>query len=51
MSFHPEAIRDDKVELLRAIRNLDEEKDIAANALRGQYTSGSTREELMHGYG
>jgi glucose-6-phosphate 1-dehydrogenase len=49
-SFHPEGIRDEKVKLLRAIRPLDEERDIAANAVRGQYTRGGTREELMPGY-
>jgi glucose-6-phosphate 1-dehydrogenase len=49
-SFHPEAIRDEKVKLLRAIRSIDEERDIAANAVRGQYTRGGTREDLMPGY-
>ncbi|MET0765338.1 MAG: glucose-6-phosphate dehydrogenase [Blastococcus sp.] len=49
-SFHAEAIRDEKVKLLRAIRPLDDEADIAANAVRGQYTRGGTREELMPGY-
>src|SRR3954466_13314520 len=49
-SFHPEAIRDEKVKLLRAIRPLETEADIAANAVRGQYTRGGTREELMPGY-
>ncbi|RBY83028.1 glucose-6-phosphate dehydrogenase [Geodermatophilus sp. TF02-6] len=49
-SFHPEAIRDEKVKLLRAIRPLDEEPEIAANAVRGQYSRGGTREELMPGY-
>ncbi len=49
-SFHAEAIRDEKVKLLRAIRTLDEEAQIAANAVRGQYTRGGTREELMPGY-
>jgi glucose-6-phosphate 1-dehydrogenase len=49
-SFHPEAIRDEKVKLLRAIRTLDDEADIAANAVRGQYTRGGTRDDLMPGY-
>jgi glucose-6-phosphate 1-dehydrogenase len=49
-SFHPEAIRDEKVKLLRAIRPLDDEAEIAAHAVRGQYTRGGTREELMPGY-
>ena len=41
-SFHAEAIRDEKVKLLRAIQPLDEEAEIAANAVRGQYTRGGT---------
>jgi glucose-6-phosphate 1-dehydrogenase len=49
-SFHPEAIRDEKVKLLRAVRPLDTAADIAANAVRGQYTRGGTREDLMPGY-
>ena len=49
-SFHPEAIRDEKVKLLRAIRPLETEADIAANAVRGQYTRGGTRDDLMPGY-
>jgi glucose-6-phosphate 1-dehydrogenase len=49
-SFHPEAIRDEKVKLLRAIRPLDDEAEIAANAVRGQYTRGGTRDDLMPGY-
>jgi glucose-6-phosphate 1-dehydrogenase len=49
-SFHAEAIRDEKVKLLRAIRPLDEEAEIATNAVRGQYTRGGTRGDLMAGY-
>ena len=49
-SFHPEAIRDEKVKLLRAIQTLDRERDIVANAVRGQYSRGGTRDDLMPGY-
>jgi glucose-6-phosphate 1-dehydrogenase len=49
-SFHPEAIRDEKVKLLRAIRPLREPDDIAQYAVRGQYTRGGTRENLILGY-
>jgi glucose-6-phosphate 1-dehydrogenase len=49
-SFHAEAIRDEKVKLLRAIQPLDDEAEIAANAVRGQYTRGGTRTDLMPGY-
>lgn len=49
-SFHPEAIRDEKVKLLRAVRSWDTPEQIRANAVRGQFTRGGTREELMPGY-
>jgi glucose-6-phosphate 1-dehydrogenase len=49
-SFHPEAIRDEKVKLLRAVRVWEDPDDIAANAVRGQYTRGGTRADLMAGY-
>ncbi|PZS28034.1 MAG: glucose-6-phosphate dehydrogenase [Pseudonocardiales bacterium] len=49
-SFHPEAIRDEKVKLLRSIRPLEDEREIAIRAVRGQYSRGGTRAELMPGY-
>lgn len=49
-SFHAEAIRDEKLKLLRAIHPWATPADIAANVVRGQYTRGGTREELMAGY-
>lgn len=49
-SFHPQAIRDEKVKLLRAIRPLEDEAEIAMRAVRGQYSRGGTRDELMPGY-
>ena len=49
-SFHPEAIRDEKVKLLRAIRSWGTEDDIRTKTVRGQYTRGGTRENLMAGY-
>lgn len=49
-SFHPEAIRDEKVKLLRAIHVPEADADIAANAVRGQYSRGGTRDDLMPGY-
>src|SRR5208337_3448965 len=49
-SFHPEAIRDEKIKLLRSIRPLTEPAQIAAHAVRGQYTRGGTREDLIPGY-
>jgi glucose-6-phosphate 1-dehydrogenase len=49
-SFHAEAIRDEKLKLLRAIHSWDSPADIAANVVRGQYTRGGRRDELMGGY-
>jgi glucose-6-phosphate 1-dehydrogenase len=49
-SFHPDAIRDEKIKLLRAIRPLADPADIDRYAVRGQYTRGGTREDLMPGY-
>ncbi len=48
-SFAAEAVRNEKVKLLEAIR-LPTTKDIARIAVRGQYTRGGTRAELMPGY-
>jgi glucose-6-phosphate 1-dehydrogenase len=48
-SFAAEAVRNEKVKLLEAIR-LPTTRDIARNAVRGQYGRGGTREQLMPGY-
>ena len=48
-SFDAEAVRNEKVKLLQAIR-LPTNRDIADLAVRGQYTRGGTRDELMAGY-
>ena len=48
-SFDAEGLRNEKVKLLQAIR-LPTNRDIADLAVRGQYTRGGTREELMAGY-
>jgi glucose-6-phosphate 1-dehydrogenase len=49
-SFHPEAIRDEKLKLLRAIRPFAGAQDIARRTVRGQYARGGTREQPMPGY-
>ena len=49
-SFHPEAIRDEKLKLLRAIRPFAGGQDIARRTVRGQYARGGTREDPMPGY-
>jgi glucose-6-phosphate 1-dehydrogenase len=48
-SFDAEGLRNEKVKLLQAIR-LPTDRDIAELAVRGQYTRGGTRDELMAGY-
>jgi glucose-6-phosphate 1-dehydrogenase len=48
-SFDAEGLRNEKVKLLQAVR-LPTNRDVADLAVRGQYTRGGTREELMAGY-
>jgi glucose-6-phosphate 1-dehydrogenase len=48
-SFTAEAVRNEKVKLLQAIR-LPTTADTDRIAVRGQYTRGGTRDELMAGY-
>src|SRR6185312_3956003 len=48
-TFEGEGLRNEKVKLLQAIR-LPTGRDIADLAVRGQYTRGGTRQELMPGY-
>ena len=48
-SFAAEAVRNEKVKLLQAIR-LPTTRDIARIAARGQYSRGGTRKELLPGY-
>jgi len=48
-SFDPEAVRNEKVKLLAAIR-LPTTSDIDRIAVRGQYSRGGTTDKLMPGY-
>jgi glucose-6-phosphate 1-dehydrogenase len=48
-SFSAEAVRNEKVKLLQAIR-LPHGRNIDDIAVRGQYTRGGTRDDLMPGY-
>jgi glucose-6-phosphate 1-dehydrogenase len=48
-SFAAEAVRNEKVKLLEAIRPLTT-PEIARNAVRGQYSRGGTRGQLLPGY-
>jgi glucose-6-phosphate 1-dehydrogenase len=49
-SFHPEAIRDEKLKLLRAIRPLGEDEDIERCAVRGQYARGGSHGNAIPAY-
>jgi glucose-6-phosphate 1-dehydrogenase len=49
VSLHPEAIRDEKVKVLRSIRPLSDE-EIRASVVRGQYAAGSLGGEEVPGY-
>jgi glucose-6-phosphate 1-dehydrogenase len=49
VSLHAEAIRDEKVKLLRSIRPLGE-ADVARQVVRGQYFAGTLDGELQPGY-
>jgi glucose-6-phosphate 1-dehydrogenase len=49
-SFHPEAIRDEKLKLLRAVLPVGENSDVEHCAVRGQYARGGTRDHPMPGY-
>jgi glucose-6-phosphate 1-dehydrogenase len=48
-SFDAEGLRNEKVKLLQAIR-LPTHREIGDLAVRGQYTRGGTRDDLMPGY-
>src|SRR4029453_18671680 len=48
-SFDAEGLRNEKVKLPQAIR-LPPHRDIADLSVRGQYTRGGTRDDLMAGY-
>jgi glucose-6-phosphate 1-dehydrogenase len=49
-SFDAEAIRNEKVKLLGAIQPIGSDGDMSRSAVRGQYTRGGTRENVMPGY-
>ena len=49
VSNHPDAIRDEKLKVLRALRPL-EGNDVALNVVRGQYRSGAAKGAPVVGY-
>ncbi len=49
-SLDPDAVRDEKVKVLRALRPLKERADIDANTVRGQYRDGAVDGMAVPGY-
>ncbi|MCY7483414.1 glucose-6-phosphate dehydrogenase [Paenibacillus alvei] len=48
--LHPEDIRDEKVKVLRSLRQYLEQEDVQRNVVRGQYSSGSLNGKELPGY-
>ncbi|HJP26874.1 MAG: glucose-6-phosphate dehydrogenase [Arenicellales bacterium] len=48
-SLHHDAVRDEKIKVLRALRPINAET-VRANSVRGQYTSGAIRQSTVPGY-
>lgn len=48
--LHPEDIRDEKVKVLRSLRQYHEQEDVQRNVVRGQYSAGSLNGKELPGY-
>lgn len=48
--LNPEAIRDEKVKVLRSIRRYKDAEEVRANVVRGQYAPGSLKGKELAGY-
>ncbi len=48
--LHPEAVRDEKVKVLKSMRLYKDAADVRRNVVRGQYTSGSVKDKEVPGY-
>jgi len=48
--LHGEDIRDEKVKVLRSLRNFESSEEVRANVVRGQYTKGSLNGKELDGY-
>jgi glucose-6-phosphate 1-dehydrogenase len=49
VSLDPDAVRDEKLKVLRSLRPM-KETDVAQNTVRGQYTAGAVKGETAVGY-
>ncbi|GFR39339.1 glucose-6-phosphate 1-dehydrogenase [Insulibacter thermoxylanivorax] len=48
--LHPEAIRDEKVKVLRSLRRFQSREDVLKHVVRGQYTAGTKDGKAMPAY-
>lgn len=48
--LHPEDIRDEKVKVLRSLRQYNTVEEVHENVVRGQYTAGSLKGKELPGY-
>ena len=48
--LHPEAVRDEKVKVLKSLRLYKDAEDVRKHVVRGQYTAGETNGKPLRGY-
>ena len=48
--LHPEAVRDEKVKVLKSLRLFKNADEVRRNVVRGQYTAGEVRGKRLRGY-
>jgi len=48
--LHPEAVRDEKVKVLKSMRLFKDAEDVRRNVVRGQYVAGESKGKALRGY-
>jgi len=48
--LHPEAVRDEKVKVLKSMRLYKDAEDVRRNVVRGQYVAGESNGKALRGY-
>ena len=48
--LHPEAVRDEKVKVLKSMRLYKDAEDVKRNVVRGQYVAGESKGKALKGY-
>lgn len=48
--LHPEAVRDEKVKVLKSMRLYKDAEDVRRNVVRGQYAAGESKGKALRGY-